>query len=68
MSLLKTVSNILLQIRKQSSNNVLYQYEFERRKFAQDLIAFDKEVSQLFSEKPQTADNPSGVPREVFQG
>lgn len=47
---------------------MLYQYEFERRKFAQDLIAFDKEVSHLFSEKPQTADNPDGVPREVFQG
>lgn len=27
------------------------QYEFERRKYAQDLIAFDKEFSALFSEK-----------------
>jgi phenol 2-monooxygenase len=67
MSLLKTVSNILLPVRKQLSNNVSHQYEFERRKYAQDLIAFDKEYAHLFSAKPQTADNPNGVSQEVFQ-
>jgi phenol 2-monooxygenase (NADPH) len=65
MPLLKTVSTM---IRKRLlSNNVPRQYEFERRKFAQALIAFDKEYANLFSEKPQTADNPTGVSQEVFQ-
>lgn len=49
-----------------ANNNVPHQYEFERRKYAQDLIAFDKEYAHLFSAKPQTADNPNGVSHKVF--
>ena len=42
------------------------QYEFERRKYAQDLIDFDKKFSALFSGKPRTADNQNGVSHEQF--
>ena len=42
------------------------QYEFERRKYAQDLISFDKEFSALFSDKPKTDDNEDGVTHEQF--
>ena len=42
------------------------QYEFERRKYAQDLIAFDKQFSTLFSGKPKTADLEDGVTHEEF--
>ncbi|KAF8670690.1 hypothetical protein AX14_005810 [Amanita brunnescens Koide BX004] len=54
-------------IRGWANMPLLKTYEFERRKFAQALIAFDKEYANLFSEKPQTADNPTGVSQEVFQ-
>ncbi|TFY54823.1 hypothetical protein EVJ58_g8633 [Rhodofomes roseus] len=41
-------------------------YEFERRKYAQDLITFDKKFSALFSGKPRTEDNLDGVTHEQF--
>ena len=42
------------------------QYEFERRKYAQDLIDFDKKFSKLFSGKPRTEANQDGVSHEEF--
>ena len=42
------------------------QYEQERRKYAQDLIEFDKEYAALFSRKPRTAENVYGVSHEQF--
>ena len=47
-------------------SNASYQYEFERRKYAQDLINFDKKFSKLFSGKPRTEDNQDGVSHEEF--
>ena len=64
MSLLKTVSSIFYF--RYTSNNLLDQYGFERRTYAHDLIAFDKQYGHLFSEKPQSEDNPNGIPHEVF--
>ncbi|EMD39328.1 hypothetical protein CERSUDRAFT_82057 [Gelatoporia subvermispora B] len=46
--------------------SLLKTYEFERRKYAQDLIAFDKSFSALFSGKPRTDDNQEGVSHEEF--
>ncbi|OCH85883.1 hypothetical protein OBBRIDRAFT_784167 [Obba rivulosa] len=46
--------------------SLLKTYEFERRKYAQDLIAFDKKFSALFSGKPRTDDNEDGVSHEEF--
>jgi phenol 2-monooxygenase len=43
-----------------------FQYESERRKFAQDLINFDKLYAALLSAKPQTEENQGGVTSEVF--
>lgn len=44
------------------------QYEFERRKYAQDLIDFDKKWSKLFSGKPRTETNKNGVsPEEMMK-
>ncbi|THH12083.1 hypothetical protein EW145_g224 [Phellinidium pouzarii] len=45
---------------------VLKTYEFERRKYAQDLINFDREFSALFSGKPRTEENQDGVSHEEF--
>ncbi|KAF8726096.1 hypothetical protein AX14_008078 [Amanita brunnescens Koide BX004] len=53
-------------IRGWAKMSLLKTYEFERRKYAEKLIEFDKEFARLFSEKPQTADNPNGVSHEVF--
>lgn len=44
----------------------VFQYEYERRKFAQDLIDFDKEFSALFSGKPRTEENQDGISHEQF--
>jgi len=44
------------------------QYEFERRKYAQDLIAFDKEFSALFSEKLREDGEGHGPTYEGFIG
>ncbi|KAI0073054.1 hypothetical protein K474DRAFT_1604014 [Panus rudis PR-1116 ss-1] len=46
--------------------SLLKTYEFERRKYAQDLINFDKQFSALFSGKPRTGDNQDGVSHEEF--
>ncbi|KAF8159367.1 FAD binding domain-containing protein [Crassisporium funariophilum] len=45
---------------------LLKTYEFERRKFAQDLINFDKQFAKLFSGKPRTEHNQDGVSHEEF--
>ena len=42
------------------------QYEFERRKYAQDLINFDKKFAALFSGKPPSKDGDEGVTHEEF--
>ena len=42
------------------------QYEFERRKYAQDLIDFDKKFSALFSGKPRTDEFQDGVSHAEF--
>ena len=42
------------------------QYESERRKYAQDLIDFDKQFAALFSGKPRTSDNQDGISHEQF--
>jgi phenol 2-monooxygenase len=50
--------------------NRSFQYEFERRKFAQDLIDFDHKLSTLFSEMPRTGDDNGGsheLARSVVQ-
>ncbi|KAI0628044.1 FAD binding domain-containing protein [Trametes polyzona] len=44
--------------------SLLKTYESERRKFAQDLIAFDKKWSKLFTDKPRSESNPNGVTQE----
>ncbi|PIL30414.1 hypothetical protein GSI_07601 [Ganoderma sinense ZZ0214-1] len=49
-------------------NGDRYQYESERRKFAQDLIEFDKWWSKLVSEKRSTGSNLEGVTPEQFIG
>ncbi|KAI8996410.1 FAD binding domain-containing protein [Trametes punicea] len=46
--------------------SLLKTYEFERRKYAQDLINFDKKFSKLFSGKPRTHENQDGVTHEEF--
>ncbi|KAI0730595.1 FAD binding domain-containing protein [Earliella scabrosa] len=46
--------------------SLLKTYEFERRKYAQDLINFDKKFSKLFSGKPRTEANQDGVSHEEF--
>lgn len=42
------------------------QYEFERRKYAQDLINFDKKFAALFSGKPPSKKGDEGVTHEEF--
>lgn len=46
--------------------SILSTYESERRKYAQDLIAFDKIYVTLFSRKPVTKENLKGVSHEQF--
>ncbi|KAH8995052.1 FAD binding domain-containing protein [Lactarius hatsudake] len=48
--------------------SLLKTYEFERRKYAQDLIAFDKEFSALFSEKLREDGEGHGPTYEEFIG
>ncbi|KIM44405.1 hypothetical protein M413DRAFT_442389 [Hebeloma cylindrosporum] len=45
---------------------LLKTYEFERRKYAQDLIDFDKQFARLFSGKPRTEQFQDGVSHEDF--
>ncbi|KAF8129842.1 FAD binding domain-containing protein [Boletus edulis] len=44
-------------LRGWSSPSLLKTYEQERRKYAQDLISFDKELATLLSEKPRRTEN-----------
>ncbi|KAF9224075.1 hypothetical protein BS17DRAFT_780425 [Gyrodon lividus] len=53
-------------LRGLASPSLLKTYELERRKYAQDLINFDKEFSTLFSGKPRTAENQDGISHEQF--
>ncbi|KAF9224076.1 hypothetical protein BS17DRAFT_732840 [Gyrodon lividus] len=53
-------------VRGWADMSLLSTYESERRKYAQDLIAFDKTFSTLFSGKPLTSDNIDGVSHEQF--
>ncbi|KZT22586.1 hypothetical protein NEOLEDRAFT_1071260 [Neolentinus lepideus HHB14362 ss-1] len=46
--------------------SLLKTYEIERRKFAQDLINFDRKFATLFSGKPRTGDSDDGVSHEEF--
>jgi len=45
---------------------LLKTYELERRKFAQDLIGFDKHFAKLFAGKPRTEENQDGISHEFF--
>ncbi|KAI0364367.1 hypothetical protein BV20DRAFT_974565 [Pilatotrama ljubarskyi] len=49
-----------------AKRTLLQTYESERRKFAQDLIEFDKKWSKLFTSKAKSLDNPDGVSHEQF--
>ncbi|KAL5492636.1 hypothetical protein ACEPAI_4083 [Sanghuangporus weigelae] len=46
--------------------SILKTYELERRKYAQDLIDFDRKFAKLFSGKPRTEENEDGVTHEAF--
>ncbi|CCM01361.1 uncharacterized protein FIBRA_03411 [Fibroporia radiculosa] len=48
--------------------SLLKTYESERRKYAQELIEFDKRFAALFSGKPRTEGNDEGVSHEEFLG
>ncbi|KAL5513388.1 hypothetical protein ACEPAH_3787 [Sanghuangporus vaninii] len=51
-------------LRGWANRSLLQTYEFERRKYAQDLIDFDRKWSKLFSGKPRTEQNKDGVSHE----
>jgi len=53
-------------LRGWASPELLKTYELERRKYAQDLIAFDRKFSALFSGKAQSAGNVDGVSHHQF--
>ncbi|CAE7114877.1 unnamed protein product [Rhizoctonia solani] len=53
-------------IRGWASPSILKTYELERRKYAQDLISFDRKFSALFSSKAQSAANIEGVSHQQF--
>lgn len=57
---------IALSVRGWAEPSLLSTYETERRKYALDLIAFDKVFSTLFSGKPLTEENSDGVAPEQF--
>jgi phenol 2-monooxygenase len=57
---------IALVVRGWAEPSLLSTYESERRKYALDLIAFDKTFSTLFSGKPLTENNSDGVAPEHF--
>ncbi|KAG9313144.1 putative monooxygenase [Chiua virens] len=61
-----TAWKLALVIRGWANMSLLSTYESERRKYAQDLIAFDKTFSTLFSGKPLTSDNAEGVSPQQF--
>ncbi|GLB41636.1 putative phenol hydroxylase, C-terminal dimerisation domain [Lyophyllum shimeji] len=47
-------------IRGWADPSIMTTYELERRKYAQDLIAFDKQFARMFSGKIKTAGNEDG--------
>jgi len=53
-------------LRGWAKTDILSTYEFERRKYAQDLIEFDKKWAALFSGKAQTEADVDGVSHENF--
>ncbi|KIM55978.1 hypothetical protein SCLCIDRAFT_29912 [Scleroderma citrinum Foug A] len=53
-------------LRGWAHSSILKTYESERRKYAQDLIDFDKEYSALFSGKPRTSENQDGISHDQF--
>ncbi|QRW02682.1 phenol 2-monooxygenase [Ceratobasidium sp. AG-Ba] len=53
-------------LRGWASPELLKTYEFERRKYAQDLINFDRKLSALYSGKAKTSNNSDGVSHEQF--
>ncbi|CAE6506518.1 unnamed protein product [Rhizoctonia solani] len=53
-------------LRGWASPSLLKTYELERRKYAQDLIDFDRKFSALFSSKAQSAGNLEGVSHQQF--
>lgn len=53
-------------IRGWANVSLLKTYEFERKKYARDLIEFDKEFAHLFASKPRTAGEHNGVSPEVM--
>ncbi|KAI0058857.1 hypothetical protein BV25DRAFT_1908962 [Artomyces pyxidatus] len=53
-------------LRGWANMSLLDTYAFERRKYAQDLIAFDKRFSALFSGKLKSEDEEHGVTHEEF--
>ncbi|KAF8262324.1 FAD binding domain-containing protein [Lactarius quietus] len=55
-------------LRSWADISLLKTYEFERRKYAQDLIAFDKEFSTLFSSKLRGDSEGQGPIFEEFLG
>ncbi|EJC99951.1 uncharacterized protein FOMMEDRAFT_92013 [Fomitiporia mediterranea MF3/22] len=46
--------------------SILKTYELERRKYAQDLIDFDRKFAALFSGKPRSEENQEGVTHDQF--
>ena len=59
---MKTVGTLIVS--RASSHAILVQYESERRKYAQELIDFDKQFAALFSGKPQAPEKLDGLPHE----
>ncbi|EJU03739.1 hypothetical protein DACRYDRAFT_21209 [Dacryopinax primogenitus] len=55
-------------LRGWASPDLLKTYELERRKYARDLINFDKKLADLFSGKAVSPGNAEGVTHQEFQG
>ncbi|KAJ8589553.1 hypothetical protein M405DRAFT_817777 [Rhizopogon salebrosus TDB-379] len=53
-------------VRGRADISLLKTYELERKKYAQDLIDFDRQWSGLFSGKARTSGNEDGVSHEQF--
>ncbi|KAG6829067.1 hypothetical protein H0H92_005841 [Tricholoma furcatifolium] len=53
-------------IRGWADASLLKTYELERRKYAQDLISFDKQFAKMFSNKVNATDCHDGVSAEEF--
>ncbi|KAJ6554063.1 FAD binding domain-containing protein [Mycena sp. CBHHK59/15] len=64
----KLVWKLVYTIRGWAGMHLLETYEFERRKYAQDLIDFDLKYSTLYSGKPRSQTNENGVSHEEFLG